>query len=103
MDCVVVGGEAAWDYGGCCGAAAAGGVYENSKPLRGLEFFAVHSICTYCRVEGAPSALMWPRAAAGVANSCHSASASCLRTHITSQKLPQQTAMYKLHYKQANC
>ena len=82
-DGVVVGGEAAWDCGGCCGAAAAGGLYENSKPLRGLEFLAARSICTCCSVEGAPSALMWSRAAAGVENSCHWASASCLRTHIT--------------------
>ena len=65
-DCVVVGGEAAWDCGGCCGAAAAGGLYENSKPLRGLEFLAARSICTCCSVEGAPSALMCLRAAAGV-------------------------------------
>ena len=65
------------------GVAVARGVYENSKPLRGLEFFATRAICTFRRVEGAPSALMWRRAAAGVANSCHWASASCLRTHIT--------------------
>ena len=83
IDCVVVEAEAAWDCGGCCGEAAVGGFNENSKPLRGLEFLAARSICTCCRVEGAPSALTWQRAAAGVANSCHSADASCLRTHIT--------------------
>ena len=35
------------------GVAVVGGVYENSKPLRGLEFFATRSICTCCKVEGA--------------------------------------------------
>ena len=83
MDCVVVGGEVAWDRGGCCGLAAAGGLYENSKPLRGLEFLVARSICTCCTVEGAPSALMWRMAAAGVENSCKWAAASCLRTATT--------------------
>ena len=50
--------------------AVAGGMYEDPKPLRGLEFIATRSSCTCCRVEGAPSALIWRRAAAGVANSC---------------------------------
>ena len=32
-------------------AAAAGGLYENSKPLQGLEFLAARSICSCCSVE----------------------------------------------------
>ena len=39
------------------GVVVVGGVYENSKPLRGLEFFATRSMCTCRRVEGTPSAL----------------------------------------------
>ena len=60
----------------CCGEAEARGLSENSKPLCGFPCFAARSICTCCKVDGAPSDLTWRRAAAGVANSYHSATGS---------------------------
>ena len=51
--------EATWDCGGCYGEAAVDGFNENSKSLWSLELFAAHSICTCCKVEEVPSALMW--------------------------------------------
>ena len=44
--------------GGLAAAAPVKASNENSKPLRAFEFLAARSICTCCRVEGAPSDFM---------------------------------------------
>ena len=83
IPCVIIFVTAAGGFGDCCGEAGAGGLSKISKPFRGFPFFAALSICTCCKVDGAPSDLKWRGAAAGVANSCHSAAGSCFRTRVT--------------------
>ena len=44
--------------GGLAAAAPVGASNETSKPLHAFDFLAARSICTCCKVEGAPLDLM---------------------------------------------